>query len=82
MLAKLNFLQSKYVLLIALMVILSQPLSAAKSCDYRVFNIKTAEKVTSIELLTQIADSCDFSIIVKDSFASTLIQKEAIWNKH
>ncbi len=76
MLAKLNFLQSKYVLLIALMVILSQPLSAAKSCDYRVFNIKTAEKVTSIELLTQIADSCDFSIIVKDSFASTLIQKE------
>ena len=76
MLAKLNFLQSKYILLIAFMVILSQPLSAAKSCDYRVFNIKTLEKVTSIELLTQIADSCDFSIIVKDTFASTLVQKE------
>lgn len=76
MLAKLNFLQSKYILLIAFMVILSQPLSAAKSCDYRVFNIKTSEKVTVIELLTQIADSCDFSIIVKDTFASTLVQKE------
>jgi len=76
MLAKLNFLQSKYILLIAFMVILSQPLSAAKGCDYRVFNIKTSEKVTSIDLLSQIADSCDFSIIVKDKFASALVQKE------
>jgi general secretion pathway protein D len=76
MLAKLNFLQSKYVLLIAFMVILSQPLNAAKSCDYRVFNIKTSDKVTGIELLTQIADSCDFSIIIKDTFASTLVQKK------
>ncbi len=76
MLDKLNFLQSKYILLITFMVILSQPLSAAKSCDYRVFNIKTAEKVTSIELLTQIADSCDFSIIIKDTFASTRVEKE------
>jgi len=73
---KLNFLQSKYLLLVALVAILSQPLSAEKSCDFRVFNIKTAEKVTGIELLTQIADSCNFSIIVKDSFASQLIQKE------
>ena len=76
MLAKLNFLQSKYFLLIALIAILGQPLSAAKSCDYRVFNIKTSERVASIELLTQIADSCDFSIIVKDNFAATLLQKE------
>jgi len=76
MLAKLNFLQSKYFLLIALMAILCQPLSAEKSCDYRVFNIKTADKVSSIELLTQIADSCDFSIIVKDNLASKLIQKK------
>jgi len=76
MLAKLNFLQSKYILLIAFVAILAQPLSAAKSCDYRVFNIKTSEKVSSEELLTQIADSCDFSIIVKDNFASTLLKKE------
>ncbi len=76
MLTKLNFLRNKYVLLIALMAILSQPLSAAKSCDYRVFNIKTSEKVSSIDLLTQIADSCDFSIVVKDTFASTLLEKE------
>ncbi len=76
MLAKINFLQNKHILLIAFMVILSQSLSAAKSCDYRVFDIKTSEKVTSIELLTQIADSCDFSIIIKDTIAATLIQKE------
>jgi len=79
MLTKLNFLQNKYYLLvIALMAILVQPLSAAerKSCDYRIFNIKTAEKISSSELLTQIADSCDFSIIVKDNFAATQIKKE------
>ncbi|WP_024954631.1 pilus (MSHA type) biogenesis protein MshL [Sulfurospirillum arcachonense] len=79
MLAKLNFLQSKYyIVLIALITILVQPLSAAKtkSCNYRVFNIKTVEKVASIELLTQIADSCDFSIVVKDNVAATLLQKE------
>ncbi len=74
--AKSNFLQSKYLLLIALLAILVQPLSAAKSCDYRVFNIKTSEKVSSMELLTQIADSCDFSIIVKDSFAAKTMQKK------
>ena len=76
MTTNLNFLQSKYLLSIVLVAILSQPLSAEKSCDFRVFNIKTSEKVASIELLTQIADSCDFSIIVKDSFASQLMQKE------
>jgi len=76
MLAKLNFLRSRYILLLALVVILSQPLSAAKSCDYKEFNIKTAEKITGIELLTQIADSCDFSIVIKDNFASKFIQKE------
>ncbi len=76
MLAKLNFLQSRYILALALVAMLTQPLNAAKSCDYRAFNIKTSEKVTGIELLTQIADSCDFSIIIKDDIASTLIQKK------
>lgn len=79
MLAKLNFLQSKYYLLpVAIAAILAQPLSAANehNCDYKTFNIKTTEKVSSIELLTQIADSCDFSIIVKDKYADELIKKD------
>lgn len=79
MLAKLNFLQSRYyILLIALVAILAQPLSAStkKSCDYRVFNIKTTDTVSSLELLTQLADSCDFSIVIKDNFAADLVKKE------
>ena len=79
MLAKLNFLQSKYyIFIIAFTAILMQPLNAAnsKSCDYRVFNIKTTEKVSGLELLTQIADSCNFSIIVKDNFAADQIKKD------
>ncbi len=64
------------MLLIALMLISIQPLNAAKSCEYRLFDIKTLEKVTSIDLLTQLADSCDFSIIIKDDIASKHIQKE------
>ena len=76
MLKKLNSLQSKLLLLIAIIATTSQSLSAMKSCNYRVFNINTSEKVTSIELLSQIADSCDFSIVVKDSFASEILEKE------
>lgn len=76
---KLNFLQNKYfILIISLTAILIQPLSATtkKSCDYRVFNIKTADKVSSIELLTQLADSCNFSVVLKDNFAAEQIKKE------
>jgi general secretion pathway protein D len=79
MLAKLNFLQSRYyILFIALVAILAQPLSAStkKSCDYRIFNIKTTDTITSLDLLTQLADSCDFSIVIKDNFAADLVKKE------
>ena len=72
----LNFLQGRHLLTLMLVAVLHQPLSAQKSCDFRVFDIKTSQKISSIELLTQIADSCNFSIIVKDSVASKLVQKE------
>lgn len=78
MIARLNFLQSKYyIVLVLLLAVLIQPLSATqeKSCDYRLFTIKTAEKVSSMELLSQIADTCDFSIVVKDAFAQQMLQK-------
>ncbi|WP_458701519.1 pilus (MSHA type) biogenesis protein MshL [Sulfurospirillum sp. 1307] len=79
MLVKSNFLQSKYyIFFIALLAILIQPSNvyANKSCDYRVFNIKTSDKVTSLELLSQLADSCDFSLVIKDNFAADLVKKE------
>ena len=41
----------------------------AKNCDYRLFNIKIAQEVTTTELLNQLSNECDFSLIVKDSFA-------------
>ena len=41
----------------------------AKSCDYRLFNIKIAQEVTTTELLNQLSSECNFSLIVKDSFA-------------
>jgi len=54
------------------------PLSAAKnnkSCEFRTFNIKTSNKVTNIDLLTQIADACNFTVLIKDDYA-----KEALKN--
>ncbi|MDD3463499.1 MAG: pilus (MSHA type) biogenesis protein MshL [Sulfurospirillaceae bacterium] len=47
-----------------------------KSCDYRIFNIKTTDKVSSIEFISQIADICDFSIIIKDMEAERLLAKK------
>lgn len=79
MLAKLNFLQNKsFIFVLALTAILVNPLNAAdtKSCEYKTFSMKIDEKVTAVELLTQIADSCDFSIIIKDSVAQKTLQKE------
>nr|MBL0687329.1 pilus (MSHA type) biogenesis protein MshL [Sulfurospirillum sp.] len=70
---KFNFLQIKSILLIA---ILSQSLSATQSCEYKMFNIKTVQNITSIEILTQIADNCNFSIVVKDNIAANFIEKK------
>jgi len=77
---KLNFQQNNKkifsILLLAFFAI--TPLSAAKnskSCEYRAFSIKTSDKITNIDLLTQIADTCDFTILIKDDYA-----KEALKN--
>jgi general secretion pathway protein D len=77
-----NFLQNRYIGIAACFVafsFLAQPVYATsklKSCDYRVFNIKTNQQVSGLELLNQIANTCDFSLIVKDDFASTILNKE------
>lgn len=75
-----NFLRNKHIIGIVLLIAwMSYPMYASsdlKSCDYRIFNIKTNAKVTGLELLSQIADTCNFSLIVKDNFASTTLNKE------
>lgn len=79
----LNFLQNKHLRIIAtILVIISSNFSLnaseLKSCEYRVFNIKTTEKVSAIELLTQIADTCNFSLVIKDTYANTALSKELL----
>ena len=54
------------------------PLYAAKnnkSCEYRTFSIKTNDKVSNMDILSQIADSCNFTIIIKDDFAREILKK-------
>jgi len=79
MLTKLYFLQNKYLLIIiAFMAIVGQPVEASKTenCEYRTFNIKINEKVTGLELLSQIADTCNFSIVIHDNFAKAVLDKD------
>ncbi len=77
---KLNFLLNKYKILVLIVSLCFVPsyLSATTNgvCDYKVFNIKSTEAITNIELLNQLADSCNFSIIVKDNVAAKIIKKE------
>lgn len=47
----------------------------AKTCEHRTFNIKTNNKATGAELLTELADVCDFSIVVKDTEAEKILAK-------
>lgn len=47
----------------------------AKTCEYRTFNIKTNNKATGSELLAELADICDFSIVLKDTEASKILEK-------
>lgn len=47
----------------------------AKSCEYRTFNIKTNNKATGGELLSELAEMCDFSIVVKDGEAEKILAK-------
>ncbi|MBE0490853.1 MAG: pilus (MSHA type) biogenesis protein MshL [Sulfurospirillum sp.] len=76
----LNFLQNSTKVFATLCVILfftpNAKAADLTSCEYKVFNIKTTQKVTSNELLTQLGDSCDFSIVIKDGVAGPILNKE------
>ena len=74
-----NYLTNKCILLLAIVAIGLSPLAAAEkgkaTCDYRTFNIKTNNKATAGELLSEIAEICDFSIVVKDMEAEKVLAK-------
>ncbi|QCD52700.1 pilus (MSHA type) biogenesis protein MshL [Campylobacter sp. RM16192] len=49
---------------------------AQDDCNTRVFNLKINEQVSIHEVLTQLSDMCNFSVITKDEFASKAIKEE------
>ncbi len=78
---RLNFHQNskKIFTAIVLTCFITLPLFATKnnkSCEYRVFSIKTNSQVDNMDILSQIADSCDFTIIIKDNFAREILKKK------
>ena len=74
-----KYLTSKFILLLAIAIVGLSPLVAAEkgksTCEYRTFNIKTNNKATAGELLSEIAEICDFSIVVKDIEAEKALAK-------
>ncbi len=76
-----NFRQNKkrifsFILFACLAVLPLQAASISKSCEYRTFSIKTNSKVSNLDILSQIADSCDFTILIKDKFAREILKKK------
>ncbi len=77
---RLNFHQNnkRLFVLVVLACFAVFPLYAAKnnkSCEYRTFSIKTNDKVSNMDILSQLADSCNFTIITKDDFAKEILKK-------
>lgn len=81
MIAILKYFPSKLIALVAILGIALSPIQAAEknnshsSCAYRTFNIKTNNKATGLELLGELAEVCDFSIVVKDTEAEKALAK-------
>lgn len=76
--AILKYFPNNIIALAAILAIALSPIQAAeknKSCEYRTFNIKTNNKATGAELLAELAEVCDFSIVVKDTEAEKALAK-------
>lgn len=75
---KLNFHQNNKkvsVLFFLIFISISQLYALGnKSCEYRTFNIKASNKVSNIDLLSQIADTCNFTIVVQDDIAKKTLK--------
>ena len=74
-----KFSPNKFISVVAIIAIALFPLQAAEknknACEYRSFNIITNNKATGSELLSELADVCDFSIVIKDSEAEKILAK-------
>jgi general secretion pathway protein D len=80
MIATLKFLTNRFSVLFAIVALALVPLNAAskspqRTCEYRTFNIKANNKATAGELLSELADTCDFSIVIKDTEAEKALAK-------
>ncbi len=83
MIAILKYFPSKIIALVAVCTIALLPIhihaaeknNRSSSCEYRTFNIKTNNKATGLELLGELAEVCDFSIVVKDTEAEKVLAK-------
>ncbi|MDX1808109.1 MAG: pilus (MSHA type) biogenesis protein MshL [Sulfurospirillaceae bacterium] len=76
---KLNFHQNNKKLSVLFFLIFFSitqlyALDSNKSCEFRTFNIKASNKVSNIDLLTQIADTCNFTIVVQDDIAKKTLR--------
>ena len=74
----LKYFPNNIMAIAAILAIALSPIQAAeksKTCEYRTFNIKTNNKATGAELLAELADVCDFSIVVKDTEAEKALAK-------
>ncbi|MDD3342516.1 MAG: pilus (MSHA type) biogenesis protein MshL [Sulfurospirillaceae bacterium] len=73
-----KYFPNKLIILVAILALGLTTLNAvekSKTCAYRTFNIKTNNKATANELLSELADMCDFSIVVKDNEAAKILEK-------
>jgi len=76
--AILKYIPNNIIAIAAVVIIAFSPIQAAeknKACEYRTFNIKTNNMATGAELLAQLGEVCDFSIIVKDNEAEKILAK-------
>lgn len=62
-------------ILLTYILFMSQSLYGA-NCDNRLFNLKVSQKVTLNEILNQLSDMCEFSIIAKDENATILLNSD------
>ena len=76
--AMLTYFPNNIIAIAAILAIALSPVHAAeksKPCEYRTFNIKTNNKATGAELLAELGEVCDFSIVVKDTEAEKALAK-------
>ena len=74
---------SKSTRKLALSLILALGLStglSASTCDKRAFNISITDAVTLNDILTQLSDTCNFSIVAKDAIAAEVLKKRVSWS--